>query len=53
MTKDVKKIVVSSGHVPGSQPPFLIPDPDQNKKDVLFISVVGYAVYRYAHFTFD
>ena len=32
-------------HVPGSQPPFrLIPDPDQNKEDTPFISVVAYDV---------
>ena len=33
-------------HVPGSQPPFpSIPDPDQNKEDASFISVVAYDVY--------
>ena len=32
--------------MPGSQPPFsLIPDPDQNKEDTSFISVVAYGVY--------
>ena len=29
-------------HVPGSQPPFCLnPDPDENKEDTAFISVVG------------
>ena len=32
--------------MPGSQPPFsLIPDPNQNKEDTSFISVVAYDVY--------
>ena len=32
--------------MPGSHPPFsLIPDPDQNKEDTPFISVVAYSVY--------
>ena len=33
-------------HVPGSKTPFsFIPNPDQNKVDTLFISVVAYGVY--------
>ena len=33
-------------HVPGSQLPFsLIRDPDQNKEDMSFISVVAYGIY--------
>ena len=32
--------------MPGSRPPLsLIPDPDQNKEDTSFISVVAYGVY--------
>ena len=38
--------VAIARHVPGSQPPFsLIPNPDQNKTDTTFISVVAYGVY--------
>ena len=32
-------------HMPGSQPPFFIPDPGQNKEDTSIISVVVYCVY--------
>ena len=43
---DVADLGVIGRHVPGSQPPYsLIADPDQNKKDKSFISVVAYGVY--------
>ena len=41
-----RKALPLTRHVPGSQLPFsLIPDPDQNKEDTSFISVVAYGVY--------
>ena len=41
-----ERMDAESRHVPGSRPPFsLIPDPDQNKEDTSFISVVAYGVY--------
>ena len=42
----VRQKAPDTWHVPGSQPPFsMIPDPDQNKEDASFISVVDYGVY--------
>ena len=44
--KKVVGILAHVRHVPGSQTPFyLIPDPDQNKEDTSFISVVAWCVY--------
>ena len=40
--------------MPGSQPPVsFIPDPDQNREDTSFISVVAYGVYIPFHVRFD